>query len=81
MSNYDSLQDRINYHFKNLALLDQVFLAAGASESRSDIEGPTEGNKRLALLGDAVLRLCVLDEWYPSGTDTGMDTIRYVMCS
>lgn len=72
MPNYESLQDRLGYHFDSLALLGQAFIAAGAPTSRGDVEGPTKGNKRLALVGDAVLRLCVLDEWYPDGTDIGM---------
>jgi hypothetical protein len=25
------------------------------------------GNKRLALVGDALLRVVILDRWYPSG--------------
>ncbi|KAH7111826.1 ribonuclease III domain-containing protein [Dendryphion nanum] len=70
MSAYESLQDKLGYHFSNMSLLGEAFLAAGASVSRSDIEGPVQGNKRLALVGDAVLRLCILDDWYPKGTDT-----------
>lgn len=71
MAHFESLQDKLGYHFINLNLLDEAFIAAGAPVSRSDVEGPIQGNKRLALVGDAVLRLCVLDEWYPNGADTG----------
>ncbi|PSN58933.1 ribonuclease III [Corynespora cassiicola Philippines] len=70
MAHLQSLQDKLGYHFINSNLLDEAFIAAGASVSRTDIEGPVQGNKRLALVGDAVLRLCVLDEWYPEGADT-----------
>ncbi|KAF2804421.1 uncharacterized protein BDZ99DRAFT_545031, partial [Mytilinidion resinicola] len=53
----------------NTALLEQAFLAAGAPQSRSDVIGPIKGNKRLALVGDAVLRLCILDECFPTSGD------------
>ncbi|KAF2846228.1 ribonuclease III [Plenodomus tracheiphilus IPT5] len=70
MTRFDSFQDRVDYHFHNSALLDEAFLAAGATASRADIDGPKKGNKRLALVGDAALRLAVLDEWFDGGTDT-----------
>jgi hypothetical protein len=34
--------------------------------------GFAEGNKRLALLGDALLRTQLLRQWYPTGETTGM---------
>ncbi|PSN58624.1 hypothetical protein BS50DRAFT_448472, partial [Corynespora cassiicola Philippines] len=70
MAHLQYFQDKLGYHFINSNLLDEAFIAAGAPVSRTDIEGPVQGNKRLALVGDAVLRLCVLDEWYPEGADT-----------
>ncbi|OCK88920.1 uncharacterized protein K441DRAFT_586515, partial [Cenococcum geophilum 1.58] len=39
------------------------FLTAGAFKLRSNIKGLTEGNKRLALLSDAVLRLYILNKY------------------
>ena len=33
--------------------------------------GPHEGNKRQTLVGDAVIRLVMLDGWYEDGTSTG----------
>jgi hypothetical protein len=41
--------------------VDKAFIAAGAPSSRKDIRGPAEGNKRLTLVGDAVLRLVLLE--------------------
>ncbi|KAH4303317.1 hypothetical protein HBH64_074150 [Parastagonospora nodorum] len=70
MTNFKSIQDRVDYHFHDSTLLREAFLAAGAPISSKDIEGPVKGNKRLALVGDAVLRLAVLDEWFESGTST-----------
>ncbi|KAF9690396.1 hypothetical protein EKO04_011620 [Ascochyta lentis] len=71
MSNLDSLQARLHYSFKNASLLEEALNAAGAAVSSRDVDSPASGNKRLALVGDAVLRLSVLDEWYPCGGSTG----------
>lgn len=66
-----TLEQDIGYVFNSKDLLEEALLAAGASNSSKEIDGPKQGNKRLALVGDAVLRLVVLDEWYPSCTATG----------
>lgn len=71
MADTESFQNHLNYHFKNCSLLEEAFLAAGASVSRSDVEGPEKGNKRLALVGDAALRLAVIDEWYKDNSEPG----------
>ncbi|EAT90239.1 hypothetical protein HBI56_046690 [Parastagonospora nodorum] len=70
MTTFKSIQDCVDYHFHDSTLLKEAFLASGAPISNKDIEGPVKGNKRLALVGDAVLRLAVLDEWFESGTST-----------
>jgi ribonuclease-3 len=75
MSDLDSLQARLHYSFKNASLLEEALTAAGAAVSSRDVDGPASGNKRLALVGDAVLRLSVLDEWYPAGGSTGKSEI------
>jgi ribonuclease-3 len=67
----------LQYHFSNRELLDEALLAAGASVSRKDVQGDAQGNKRLALLGDSVLREAVLEPWYSSEESTG--ECRYVM--
>ena len=71
MSYYESLQDQLHYAFHDTHLLEEAFIADGAVISRNDLDGPPSGNKRLALIGDAVLRLSVLDEWFLSGGTTG----------
>jgi ribonuclease-3 len=76
MTTLNSIQDRVDYHFHDSTLLKEAFLASGASVSSVDIEGPVKGNKRLALVSDAVLRLAVLDEWFESDTSTGMADLR-----
>jgi ribonuclease-3 len=71
MSDLLSFQNHLHYSFKNAGLLEEAFVADGAAVLRDDVEGPRAGNKRLALIGDAVLRLSVLDEWYLEGGSTG----------
>lgn len=66
-----SLEDAIGYHFKNSRLKDEAILAAGASIANPSVDGDPRGNKRLALVGDAVLQLVILQRWYKSGADTG----------
>lgn len=72
------MQARLEYSFNDTDLLDEAFVAAGAATARSDVGGPVSGNKRLALLGDAVLRLSILDEWYLSGRTAGMSETAYL---
>jgi ribonuclease-3 len=62
MSDLQSFQNQLHYSFENACLLEEAFVADGAAVLRDDVEGPRVGNKRLALIGDAVLRLSVLDE-------------------
>lgn len=71
MSSLESLQARLHYSFKDASLLEEALTAAGAAVSSSEMDEPVSGNKRLALIGDAVLRLSVLDDWYPCGSSTG----------
>lgn len=71
MAYYKSLENQLEYSFNDVHLLNEAFVAAGAVKSRPDVEGDVSGNKRLALIGDAVLRLSILEEWFPSGKSTG----------
>lgn len=72
LSHRRCLEDSIGYQFKDLDILKEGFVAAGASSAVKDTHVSLEGNKRLAFVGDAVLRLIVADEWFPSGTSTGI---------
>ncbi|KAH7117487.1 ribonuclease III domain-containing protein [Dactylonectria macrodidyma] len=60
----------IQYDFKDHALLEEALSAAGASLSvpMNDIE--RQGNKRLALVGDALLRLVIVDDGIVAGKTT-----------
>jgi dsRNA-specific ribonuclease len=71
MFDLEPLQAQLHYSFRDATLLEEALTAAGATVSSCDVDGPVSGNKRLALIGDAVLRLSILDEWYPGGDSTG----------
>merc|ERR1712137_643129 len=58
---------RTGYTFKDQSLPQEAILAAGASSQRKDVKGDPRGNKRLALIGDALLRLEIVDQWHATG--------------
>jgi len=66
-----SIETILQYRFSNHELLDEALLAAGAPASSKEIEGEVQGNKRLALLGDSILQVAVLEPWYSSEKSTG----------
>jgi len=74
MQGQQSIESIINYSFTKPELLDELleeaFQATGASESAKGVKGNKEGSKYLALVGDASIRLLILDRWHPYGADT-----------
>jgi ribonuclease-3 len=68
--NYSHLQDILNYTFSNPTLLTEATLAAGAA-TFPHIDGGVQGNKPLALIGDALIRLHVAVKSYTDGVRTG----------
>ena len=66
-----SIEAIIGYRFMDRSLLIEALSIRGKHNK-------LDGNGKLALLGDAVLRLAVLDPWYQEGTITGILTLlRY----
>ncbi|KAK4150027.1 hypothetical protein C8A00DRAFT_18378, partial [Chaetomidium leptoderma] len=61
----------INYRFKSEELRNEATLAAGASVSDVNVHGSAQGNKDLALIGDALIRLVIVDQGYTEGATTG----------
>ncbi|KAF2763674.1 ribonuclease III [Teratosphaeria nubilosa] len=57
------LEQVANYTFHDDNLLNEAIDTTGLRSFQS--------NQRLALLGDAVLKHVILDEWYPTGTSKG----------
>ncbi|RTE68249.1 hypothetical protein BHE90_017373 [Fusarium euwallaceae] len=57
--------------FQNPNLLEEALVAAGADVQPPMNNTKRQGNKRLALIGDAVLRLTLVDDGIVLGKTTG----------
>jgi ribonuclease-3 len=66
------MQTILSYHFSNEILLNEALELAGTCNQPGGVTGDNEGNKRLALLGDALIRLLILDGWYPKKAPISM---------
>ena len=78
------VQSKIGYNFKNAPYLWEALQAPGSIVRSGEIEGAgterhsvgfqriPDGNRRLAVLGDAVLRLAIVEDWYKSEAVRGM---------
>ena len=64
-----NLESILNYHFDDPELLQKAVRAP-------QLEFPL-GNKRLALLGDAVLAVALLAHWYNSTPDSAIGKYHY----
>jgi ribonuclease-3 len=69
--NLEAIESIIDYRFAKSQLLEEALQAAGSAMSNTSLTGDRHGNKRLALVGDAVIRLALLDPWYATGGSTG----------
>ena len=67
MATGDEIQNILNYNFTKRELLHEATLAAGAALQK-DVDGKVAGNKPLALIGDALIRLDVATRAYNRGT-------------
>ena len=66
-----NVQVIIGYTFSDPLLLRQALTAPGSHTN------PPDGNRRLALLGDAVLKLALLERWHQTpGATRGMVRCR-----
>ncbi len=75
-STIEAVESLVQYRFTNSDLLWEALHTRGALSSR--VPGRimhADGNLRLAILGDAVLQLCLAEDWYADGTkDRGTTT-------
>ena len=68
----EHVQTFLAYRFNNSSLLLEALRAAGSGYNMNQNRTTIDGNKRLATLGDAIMKIIVLDEWYASPSDRGM---------
>lgn len=60
-----AVQNILQYIFEDQQLLWLALQAAGSGI------GPTDGNKKLAMIGDAVMKLVILDDLYSDANPRG----------
>ena len=77
-------QSRIGYNFKNAQYLWEAVQAPGSIIRSGEVEGAgterhsagfqrfPDGNRRLAVLGDTVLKLALVEDWYKREGSRGM---------
>ncbi|UKZ83559.1 hypothetical protein TrVFT333_011368 [Trichoderma virens FT-333] len=65
-----TVQDILQYQFRNPKLLEEALRAAGSDPTTTRQTPRTHGNKGLAMIGDAVLRLAVVDDGIIDGKTT-----------
>ena len=66
-----AVQGIIVYQFNDLSLLTEALQAPGSLVMYAGARVLPDGHKRLALLGDTVLKLALLDHWYAGGGSRG----------
>lgn len=65
------VETRIGYPFKNPGILWEALQAPGSPGNYLRGRNLTDGNRRLALLGDTALKLVLLKRWYREGDNRG----------
>lgn len=63
------VEDIIDYHFAEPLILWEALQATGNGISCVGARSFADGNMRLAMVGDAILKLALLEEWY-AGTES-----------
>ena len=71
MTTREEVERILQYKFRDHTLLDEALVASGAGPSRSPNDARRHGNKGLALIGDALLRLVIVDDGIIEGASTG----------
>ena len=67
----------IGYTFSDPLILWEALQAAGSPNRSAGTRRFPDGNKRLAVLGDTVLKLVLVGEWYDSGDARGMLVLQW----
>lgn len=74
----EEIENVLQYHFRDRALLKEALVAAGVDPSNGHKNTRRNGNKALALVGDALLRLVLVDDSISGGASTGL-FITYIL--
>ena len=67
----NDVQAILGYDFRNPQLLLEALKTAGSGFNLRQGSAGLDGNKRVAQVGSAILKLAILDDWYHSGATRG----------
>ncbi len=76
MDTIREVENTIGYNFTDHLIVWEAMQAAGSGVFLVGNRRIPDGNKRLAVLGDTILQLALLEEWYSGGEARGNAT-RY----
>lgn len=62
----------IGYDFSDTVILWEALQAAGSTVHSAGTRRFPDGNRRLAVLGDTILKLVLVGEWYESADGRGV---------
>lgn len=65
------VQRIIGYTFNDTSIVWEAMQAAGSGVRLVGNRRIPDGNKRLAVLGDTILKLAIIEEWYNGGEARG----------
>ena len=65
------VQAIIDYHCQDTDFLWEALQACGTHCDCTGMPTPPDGNKRLAVVGDAALKLALMEDWYHTGLVKG----------
>lgn len=66
------VENIIGYNFSDSLILWEALQAAGSTVRSAGTRRFPDGNKRLAVLGDTILKLVLVSEWYNSADARGI---------
>ena len=66
-----AVETLVRYRFHNPALLWEALQGPSVLIDSAGKPVPPDGNKRLAIVGDAAIRLALAENWYPGKTSKG----------
>ncbi|KAH7312768.1 hypothetical protein B0I35DRAFT_437708 [Stachybotrys elegans] len=71
MADHQEIEEILQYHFEHPDLLEEAITAPGIYRREYLNYTGAHGNKSLALIGDALLRLVLVDDGVKEGLSTG----------
>lgn len=76
-SNRNDLERKLGHIFADPNLLWEALQAAGNGVVQIGERKIEDGNKKMAMLGDTILQLAVLNDWF----DSGKSRSKFVFCN